>query len=309
MNTRIIIFSQTGNTRRVAEEIRAGILSETGVCNLVELRDVDPASLHSFDLVGLGCPVFYCQEPLNVRDFIAALPRMPDRKWFVFCTHGAIMGVTLQSMAEALQRKGIDVIGYHDTYAGATLPFYPYPMLTAGHPDETDLEEARIFGRMTIRRLYSLETGKPAPSATPPSVPGEWRENAAQFTLEFLQRIFPALRINESRCSRCYECQENCPVNGIDIDQAPPRIQTPCIFCWHCVNICPEAAVEADWSSQVKLAPRLLKRYRYWLNVAATQGKFRWRMNPEEMNFSMPLYRQRKAAVKKQQKSVDSNGI
>jgi hypothetical protein len=120
----------------VAEEIRAGILSETGVCDLVELRDVDPASLHSFDLVGLGCPVFYCQEPLNVRDFIAALPRMPDRQWFVFCTHGAIMGVTLQSMAEALQRKGIDVIGYHDTYAGATLPFYPYPMLTAGHPDD-----------------------------------------------------------------------------------------------------------------------------------------------------------------------------
>ena len=30
------------------------------------------------DLVGIGCPVFYYQEPLNVRDFIAALPPLPQ---------------------------------------------------------------------------------------------------------------------------------------------------------------------------------------------------------------------------------------
>jgi flavodoxin/NAD-dependent dihydropyrimidine dehydrogenase PreA subunit len=297
VKTRIIIFSQTGNTRRVAEEIRTGILSETGVCELVELRDVDPASLKSDDLVGLGCPVFYCQEPLNVRDFIAALPQMPDRKWFVFCTHGAIMGVTLQSMAEALQRKGIDVIGYHDTYASATLPFYPYPMLTAGHPDTTDLEEARIFGRLTIRRLRRLETDKPPPSATPPSVPNEWCQNAAQFTPESFRRIFPALSINESRCSRCYDCQVNCPVAGIDIDHVPPQIQKPCIFCWRCVNSCPQAAIEADWRRQVRAAPKLLNRYRYWLNVAVTQGKFRWHIDPDDIDYDNPLYRQRRQAA------------
>jgi flavodoxin/NAD-dependent dihydropyrimidine dehydrogenase PreA subunit len=297
MKTLIILFSQTGNTRRVAEAIRTGILSEANACDLVELRDVDPESLIAYDLVGLGCPVFYYQEPLNVRDFIAALPQMPNRKWFVFCTHGAIMGITLQSMAETLQRKGIDVIGYHDTYAGAALPFYPYPMLTAGHPDDADLEEARIFGSLTVRHLQRLTAGKPTHSATPPSVPDEWRENAAQFTPEFLRRIFPALSINESLCTRCYACQENCPVTGIDIDHAPPRIQDPCIYCWHCVNICPQAAIEADWRRQVRLAPKLLARYRYWLNVAATQGKFRWRIDPDNIHCENPLYRQRQRSV------------
>ena len=302
MQTCILTFSQTGNTRRVAEEIRQGILSEATACDLVELESVETSDLESYDLVGIGCPVFYYQEPLNVRDFIAALPPLPERKWFVFCTHGAIMGVTLQSMADALRHKGIEVIGYHDTYAGATLPFYPYPMLTAGHPDETDLEEARIFGQLTARKLRHQIEGNPPNTVAPPSVPQEWRDNARQFTPEFLKRIFPALNINESRCSQCYDCQVKCPVSGIDIGQAPPRIQQPCIYCWNCVNVCSQAAIEADWDSQVKLAPKLLARYRYWLTVAATQGKFRWRMDPDKIDFQMPLYRQRRQAANVVQK-------
>ena len=114
---------------------------------------------------------------------------------------------------------------------------------------------------------------------------------------ELVEKTFPQLSVNPSLCSRCYECQSSCPVDGIDIDLDPPQIQNPCIHCWNCVNICPEAAIEADWSGQVKLAPKLLERYRYWLNVAATQGKFRWRMNPESIDFENPLYLQRRRLI------------
>ena len=297
MKTLIITFSQTGNTRRVAGEIRQGILAVVKNCELIELKEVDPASLKTYDLVGIGCPVFYYQEPLNVKEFIGQLPQLGGQPWFVFCTHGAIMGITLQSLSESLERKGARVIGCHDTYAGATLPFYPYPMLTAGHPDETDLEEARIFGRSVAERCRLLSEGENVPLRSPPAVPQEWHINAAKFTPEFVKRIFPELAINTSLCSRCHECQSGCPVDGIDIDLEPPRIQNPCIHCWNCVNICPEAAIEADWSGQVKLAPKLLERYRYWLNAAAAQEKFRWRIDPESIDFENPYYLQRRRAV------------
>jgi len=297
MKTLIITFSQTGNTRKVAEEIRQGILSAAAECDLIELKQIDPASLETYDLVGLGCPVFYYQEPCNIRQFIAKLPQLAGRQWFVFCTHGAVMGITLESMSTGLQRKGIRVIGYHDTYASATLPFYPYPMLTAGHPDETDLEEARIFGKLVAARSRSIHSGEAFQPIAPPVVPQQWHDNARRFTAEFLQRIFPELTINASRCSGCHVCQESCPVEGIDIDRDPPQIQNPCIYCWNCVNICPEAAIEADWSGQVKLAPKLLESYRYWLNAAATQGKFRWHIDPERIDFDHPLYLQRRQAA------------
>ena len=84
MKTLIIYFSQTGNTRTVAERIRDGIAGVTGQCDLTDLADADAASLADYDLVGLGCPVFYYQEPFNVRDVMETVPELPGRHWFLF---------------------------------------------------------------------------------------------------------------------------------------------------------------------------------------------------------------------------------
>ncbi|MBI4832040.1 MAG: flavodoxin domain-containing protein, partial [Candidatus Lindowbacteria bacterium] len=130
MKSLIICFSQTGNTRKIAEQIREGIAEVTGQCDMKNLAEVDKGSLPGYDLVGLGCPVFYYQEPFNVRAFIESLPQLKDRHWFVFCTHGSVIGNTFPSMSGQLQKKEILVIGYHDSYADGTLPFYPYPTLT-----------------------------------------------------------------------------------------------------------------------------------------------------------------------------------
>ena len=49
-----------------------------------------------------------------------------------------------------------------------------------------------------------------------------------------------------------------------------------------------------------------VERYRYWLNVAATQGKFHWRIDPDEVDFSRPYYLQQKeAAQNRRQNSAD----
>lgn len=69
MKTLMICFSQTGNTRKLADHIKEGILSVNGQCELLDLSEVRVRRLPDYDLVGLGCPVFYYQEPFNVRDF------------------------------------------------------------------------------------------------------------------------------------------------------------------------------------------------------------------------------------------------
>ena len=54
-------------------------------------------------------------------------------------------GQTLVSMNEGLKEKGIILVGGHHTYADATVPFYPYPTFTTGHPDEEDFESLGGF--------------------------------------------------------------------------------------------------------------------------------------------------------------------
>lgn len=298
MKTLIVHFSQTGFTRKVAERIRDGIVEVTGQCDLTSLADVDESALAGYDLVGLGCPVFYYKEPFNVRDFMQGLPELKDKQWFVFCTHGSVMGNTLILMAEALKRKGILVVGYHDTYADGSIPFYPYPTLTTGHPDELEYDEAREFGREVAERSRRIAEGERDLIPEPGQKDQEWTDAADMLSLEFMDQVMPRMSIDEEKCTHCQECVENCPVGGIDVEADPPRIQDPCIYCWYCAKICPELAIEADWDGLVSLAPENYARYRKALDEAAARGEFRWLVDPDSLDLDDPLYKQREREIK-----------
>lgn len=295
MKTLIICFSQTGNTRKAAEKICEGIVEVTGSCDLITLEDVDQKQLAEYDLVGLGCPVFYYREPFNISDFMADLPELNGKQWFVFCSHGSVLGLTLLSMAEGLEKKGIVVIGSHHTYADGTLPFYPYPTVTTGHPDDRDLKEAKDFGRTIAKCSMAVSKGDMSCIAKPVPVTEEWVPGeAAMLTREFMDQTMPRLSINLETCTECGECQDACPVGGIDIEKSPPRMQDPCIYCWNCAKICPTCSIETDWSMLVGMAPDNYKRYIQALKDAEGRGEFRWLLDPDSMNYDDPLHLQQK---------------
>jgi len=290
VKTLLICFSQTGNTKKIADCIKEGVLDVLPDCDMCDMEQAGQADLEDCDLVGMGCPVFYYQEPFNVRQFLEGLPDLQGKKWFLFCTHGSIIGNTFFSMTDILRRKGVDVIGYHDTYADAWLPFYPHPTYTTGHPDGQEFEAARSFGKEIVQRCMDLNAGKAAAQARLAPIPEEWSKNAEMFTPENMAKMFPHLRLDKDACEQCLTCEQNCPVNGIDIMADEPRLQEPCVYCWRCVNICPEGAILADWDPLVKMAPKLYERYRFWLDRAAEEGRFRWRVDPDSIDFEKPYY-------------------
>lgn len=299
MRAIIICFSQTGNTKKIAEKIRHGILEEIDQCDLIDMQKVDVSAPMEYDLIGLGCPVFYYKEPFNVRDFIEKLPQQNNKHWFVFCTHGAVMGQTLLSMTERLEKVGAFVIGSHHTYADITVPFYPKHTLTSGHPDEQDLKEAFDFGKNIVCCSKAASEGDTSCVTRPRTAPEDWARNEADMlTLEMLSQVMPRLSINLETCIQCGECQDFCPVSGIDIESDPPRIQEPCIYCLHCTSICPTCSIEADWSQLVKMAPANYDRYRKALNAAKDRGEFRWLIDPDTVDCSYPLYKQREREIK-----------
>jgi flavodoxin/NAD-dependent dihydropyrimidine dehydrogenase PreA subunit len=289
-----ICFSQTGNTLNVAQRIVEGIKEVEDSCELVKLSDVNTDSLADYDLVGLGCPVLYYKEPLNMRDFIENLPDLKGKHWFIFCTHGSVLATTMISMTERLTKKGVVVVGGHHTYSDATLPFYPYPTLTTGHPDAIDLEQARSFGREVVQRSKRIAQGDSSLIFKPAPVTDEWTIGEAEMlSADFMRQVMPQLQIDMGKCTFCRECEEGCPVNGIDIDASPPHIQSPCIYCWYCAKTCPVQAIETDWTPLVNMAPEQYARYRQALDEAHARGEYRWLIDPNTLNFDDPLYRQR----------------
>jgi ferredoxin len=261
---------------------------------------VEAGELADYDLVGLGCPVFYYKEPLNVRDCIENLPEQRGKHWFIFCSHGSVVATTMISMNERLTRKGAVVVGSFDAYSDATLPFYPYPTLTTGHPDERDLAEAREFGMEVVGRSRRVAEGDSSMVFTPRPVTDEWTIDEAEIlSAEFMDQVMPKLHINVERCTLCGICEDNCPVNGIDVEADPPRIQSPCIYCWYCAKSCPDLAIETDWTPLVNMAPDQYARYRQALDNAHARGEYRWLIDPDTLDLANPLYLQRERELGK----------
>lgn len=302
MKTLVIYFSQTGNTQKVAEYIGDGIREVASDCRLISLSDLNSQKLSDYDLLGLGTPVFYYKEPFHIREFIENLPMQKGKQWFVFCSHGAAMGRTLLSMTELLEKKDATVIGSYHTYADGQLPFYPYPTLTTGHPDQEELAQARQFGRTIVQCSLSVSKGdmscilKPAPIPEPEA----WSADEAEMlSRDFLRQITPPLSVATESCIVCGDCQEACPVDGIDVEAEPRRIQNPCIYCFNCVKVCPTCSIEADWSGFVKMAPDSYAKYRQALEHAEARGEFHWRVDPDSINLEDPLYLQQKRNLNK----------
>ncbi len=285
MKTLIIVFSQSGFTRQAAERIMEGLISEGSECHIIDLAAFEKKMLSEYDLVGLGCPVYYYQEPFHVRDFIEDLPDLTGKHWFVFCSHCSVMGITLQSMSEGLKKKGAVIVGYYHTYAGVCTPFAALPHFTDGHPDEIGIEEARAFGRELAKRTPLIARGETdlIPECEP--VDEQWINEAAMITHEAVKIIVPPFTINKDTCIKCHKCEEVCPVNGYDIEADPPRIQDPCIGCTYCVMACPTCSIEADWSLMAAYNPEHYAKLRIWLEKLAAKGEFRWHMDPDTVDF------------------------
>ena len=136
MKSIIIYFSQTGNTELIAKTIQKGIKEAAGHCDLFKIKEVNPRRLFEYNLIGLGGPVIGFVEPLNVQAFIRNMKFVGGKHVFPFCTHATRHEFFFPSIVPKLKRKGMVVVGMHESYAGRG------NMTTGGHPDEIDLKEA-----------------------------------------------------------------------------------------------------------------------------------------------------------------------
>ncbi len=79
----VIYYSQTGNTKRIAEAITAGMKKAIEECNMKTLKEVTAEDLTRYDLIGLGYPTWSSKEPPNVRAFIEQTIALEGKHIFI----------------------------------------------------------------------------------------------------------------------------------------------------------------------------------------------------------------------------------
>jgi flavodoxin len=106
MNTCVVHFSRTGNTKRLAQAI-----ADTAKASIYELASTQPSTIQNCDLLILGTPVEGASPAKETLAFIEAMPKVEGKKAILFCTC-RIFGNnrTLKNMEKQLSAKGYETI-------------------------------------------------------------------------------------------------------------------------------------------------------------------------------------------------------
>ncbi len=301
MKSIVIYYSQSGNTRIMAQAIQNGIIRQNKQCDIARLREIRPEELVNYDLIGIGSPIWSTEPTPNVLAYIKSFPlSLKGKQAFYFCTHGSLPGRCILIGVKALQAQGLTVVGWKDWYASVNLAGHAKPYFTDGHPDAIDIAEAETFGLKIAENSLKISQG--AANLIPALPEGKDYDEIYRNYLPVHQPAqraavdankLPAtlrgeLRINTEKCTGCRLCADNCICNNIDFSVSPPVFKTRnCVKCLYCEGICPTGAIEYDF-----LPPEANfeseKLFQKLLATAESKGRFRRLVREEDIGWYTP---------------------
>lgn len=248
MNMLLVYFTQSGNTKRVAEAMAEEFIARGDTVRHVPMQEALPADMAACDVLGFGTPCFESQAPAPVKDFLRRLPHLNGKPAFVFATCGGSPGRVLFDLTRIMRERGASVMAGFKTRGEV---HHPAPCLTGrmpGRPDRSDLAKARLFAASIHDHMLSGRTGAISGSSKGAFSP-RWRfyELVSLIAQPFILRILlPRPEADRSTCSQCNICVEECPVGSISMTPYPAPDRR-CIRCYRCQNTCPEKAISSSW--------------------------------------------------------------
>ena len=160
MKALVTYYSETGNTKKLAEAVYEGI--EQAEKEILSIKDV--TDVGGYDIVFCGFPVQSHGVPGKMEVFLKRIPE--GKKVALFGTHGSLRGgemaVTAFHHAISLVKRVLGTFGCRGKVKSSLIDQHMQKpehrawameaQSAAGHPDAADLEDAREFARQMIRK-------------------------------------------------------------------------------------------------------------------------------------------------------------
>ena len=251
-STGLIYFSPTGSTKKVVEEIAAGINSQsTRIYDLTYPADPvnEPQECHC-DLAVIGAPVY-----------AGRLPGTMTSRFELIKGHGtpAVLVVVYGNRAyddALLELHDLAVsAGYLPVAAAAFVAEHSFATsefpIAVGRPDPEDLEKAKAFGETVKEKTALVSDPQNILSPKPPG----------NFPYKEKVRIFYGITpATDARlCTKCMTCVSVCPTAAISDDDPRTVDADLCIRCCACVKSCPAGARTMNHPKIRQISEFLLK--------------------------------------------------
>lgn len=231
-SAKIVFFSPTGTTKKVAQGIVRGIN-----LSFVELIDITTPSgreqsvqTTENELLVVAVPVYMGRVPALVAEWLKTIKASKTPVVCVVVYGNRVYDNALLELKDIVETcGGIPVgcgayIGEH-SFSNAETP------IAEGRPNKDDLAHAEDFGRSICEKLEAVSSPSQLSDIEVPGV----RPYGGVTTLWNVDFI----AVNDS-CTQCGVCVDVCPVGAINSQDYALIDQEKCITCCACIKNCPQ---------------------------------------------------------------------
>ncbi|VBB07337.1 flavodoxin signature [Lucifera butyrica] len=263
MKILILYFSGTGNTCFIAEKIRDELCRGNYDVQLSAVETFPPAKVDKFDVLILGYPVYACDMPLFLQDYVNELTLPRTQKAILFSTMGFYSANAFRKIGRRLIRKGMVPLHFAEVKMPGSdgLVFMGKESRYVMKVRSTNFNEAAMI-KKAVAEIAGVvanlggANGKRAEAKLPPVKWSGWIMGGLMSLIYKLveKKMKRKFRADE-QCIKCRLCERICPSRNIAV-QEEVIFADRCFLCMRCINQCPTEAIQIG---------------------AKTQGKFRWK--------------------------------
>ncbi len=251
----IIYMSPHGTTRKAVEALAESFDEcsiNANVFNLSEyIKNNEIQKLYDmmpqYQLLAFGSPTYFHHAPPVFTDFIQKIPDAGNgQASIVLSTYGGVSsGVLLSDVTKILHKKKYCLLGGIKVLTEHCMTFKEDHPHFEGHPDKTDLNAIKDFGKEVSVRLMHQDWKHYTPSEF------NDKPNFLNFIDDRFNKMenfawsLPNVKIRKDLCTGCGVCVDTCPVSNITLEKFPLH-HKECTYCYSCVRHCPNGATTTN---------------------------------------------------------------
>jgi len=142
----IVYYSRSGNTKKMAEFVREGVVAAGTACDLVSTQEASVDTWPRYDGIILGSPTYYGQPAAELKALLDRSVKyhgkLTGKVGGAFASCG-ILGGGVETTVRAL----LDGLLIHGMIVQGTASGPHYGAVCVGKPDETAAQHCRELGR------------------------------------------------------------------------------------------------------------------------------------------------------------------
>jgi flavodoxin/Pyruvate/2-oxoacid:ferredoxin oxidoreductase delta subunit len=245
----IATFSQTGSTKKIADQIALGLGLLSCEVTHFEITGNNNPDLNDYDIVGIGSPTYFFRPPFIVQDFVKNLNGLKNKSSFVFILHGTHQGDCGNWIRRKLKSKGSKDLGYFKSFGADYWTGYIKRgiLFSPDSPNESELSSAETFGKTIANRFNEKN---PSIDNFDPATPFMYSLERMLVARPFAKIMYSKTFSADKTCDNCGICIKKCPVNNIsEIKNGKLVWDSKCLLCATCELSCHKDSIHSalDW--------------------------------------------------------------